>query len=500
MQTLSLSSETRVNYNNKCSNCGLVNFTSEAICKRCGNALQSEASQSKTAEQPSFQAAPQSFAGQQKYNEYENANQSAINLRQLLGIAGSIVLFLGVFMPLISMPIVGSLNYFQNGKGDGVIIIVLAGISMFLTLTKRFKGLLVTAFCSFAVMGFTFFRFQYAMNGVREEISKSNNLFKGFGEKMLDTVQLQWGWAVLLVGAGLLIAAAFMKSAPQEDDFDAPARNNTSLYAALAVAGVIITAWICLVIVPQFNAGFNSPIATNSNIAKPNDTKEESAAEAKKREPLLNALSVSISDKSFVAADFYAGRVTDYISFNLLQVNKSAKDIRGFKGIFIIKDIFGDDVTRITFKGDEVLRAGQSKKSKMSVDYNQFLERDKKLGSTEMENLRIEWQPEVVMFIDGTALGLNGEQTYSLENNLPKNADENKTSKSENLAQTKQRLKTETKRMARPQNKEQDSFEDESDDVLSVSKTKIAPASTPIRIPAAMVERLPDGRIRLAVQ
>ena len=35
---------------------------------------------------------------------------------------------IGVFLPLLSMPIVGSINYFQNGRGDGVIVLVLAAI------------------------------------------------------------------------------------------------------------------------------------------------------------------------------------------------------------------------------------------------------------------------------------------------------------------------------------------------------------------------------------
>ena len=51
-----------------------------------------------------------------------------------MGLAGSLILVLGAFCPLISVPIMGSINYFQNGKGDGVAIVVLAFISIFLVL------------------------------------------------------------------------------------------------------------------------------------------------------------------------------------------------------------------------------------------------------------------------------------------------------------------------------------------------------------------------------
>jgi hypothetical protein len=43
--------------------------------------------------------------------------------RQLLGIIGSAILFIGVFMPIVKLPVVGEMNYFHNGRGDGVIIL-----------------------------------------------------------------------------------------------------------------------------------------------------------------------------------------------------------------------------------------------------------------------------------------------------------------------------------------------------------------------------------------
>jgi hypothetical protein len=43
-----------------------------------------------------------------------------------LALVGAALLFVGAFMPIISVPIIGSMNYFQNGRGDGVIIVLLA--------------------------------------------------------------------------------------------------------------------------------------------------------------------------------------------------------------------------------------------------------------------------------------------------------------------------------------------------------------------------------------
>ena len=66
------------------------------------------------------------------------ANEKSSRTKQILAILGALLLFVGVFLPIVSMPIVGSLNYFHNGQGDGTIVLVLAVISMILAITRRF--------------------------------------------------------------------------------------------------------------------------------------------------------------------------------------------------------------------------------------------------------------------------------------------------------------------------------------------------------------------------
>lgn len=50
--------------------------------------------------------------------------------RQMLGLIGSVVVALGVFAPLVRVPFLGHLTYFQNGQGDGVIVLLCAGVGL----------------------------------------------------------------------------------------------------------------------------------------------------------------------------------------------------------------------------------------------------------------------------------------------------------------------------------------------------------------------------------
>ena len=64
--------------------------------------------------------------------------------RQLIGFLGSALLFLGVFLPIVKLPIVGDLNYVANGRGDGVLVIVLAVVSFGCVLFRWYRELWIT--------------------------------------------------------------------------------------------------------------------------------------------------------------------------------------------------------------------------------------------------------------------------------------------------------------------------------------------------------------------
>lgn len=206
-------------------------------------------------------------------------------LRQVLGLVGSLILFIGVFTPIISLPIVGSMNYFQNGRGDGVIILVLAVFSVFLTLTKRYRFLLFTGGGSIAILAFTFINFQYRMSQIQSQMKEglANNPFAGLGETMLNSVQIQWGWAILIIGAGLLIAAAFLK--PTEADAEPEEADEVLSFGGLSggasgisdsilygVLGVIALVWLGLIAY-----GFVATPSTPNTAFRPNANKSQTS-------------------------------------------------------------------------------------------------------------------------------------------------------------------------------------------------------------------------------
>jgi hypothetical protein len=136
-----------------------------------------------------------------------------VGIKQKFGLAGSIVLFIGVFTPMVSLPIVGSMNFFNNGQGDGVFVLLLAVISFVLTVRKQYRWLWVTGLLSLGLLLFTFVNVQMRISEAQSKMQSNltGNPFKGIAGAAMQSVQIQWGWAVLVVGAALIIAAAAIR-------------------------------------------------------------------------------------------------------------------------------------------------------------------------------------------------------------------------------------------------------------------------------------------------
>ena len=118
-----------------------------------------------------------------------------MKIRQLLGILGSTLLFLGVFIPIVKLPIVGDLNYFANGRGDGVLVLGLAVASLIFVLLKWYRELWITSLGTAAILAVTFYNLQSKMSQMKAQVETDlkDNPFRGLADLAIQSVQLQWG-------------------------------------------------------------------------------------------------------------------------------------------------------------------------------------------------------------------------------------------------------------------------------------------------------------------
>ena len=116
--------------------------------------------------------------------------------------------------------------------------------------------------------------------------------------------------------------------------------------------------------------------------------------------PISESLAVSLTEKEAKTSDFSE----PYLVCQFLAVNHSLKRISGFKGVMTLKDMFGDVLVHFTIKQDDGINPGSSKQFAQSFECNQFISDQMKARDTDLSKLKAEWEPESILFDDGTSL------------------------------------------------------------------------------------------------
>jgi len=170
----------------KCGKCGEVYDKTAVFCSNCGNPLRT----------PSYM--------------YPAKVELLRVGPMIVGLFGTALIALGLFLPFVKLPIVGELNYFNNAQGDGLILLALAGLTAIACIFKVHwasvvTGVISTFFLTFAVT-FTLSNIQNIKDQLVRELA--DNPYRGFTEGMLQGAQLSVGPIVIAMGIILLFASA----------------------------------------------------------------------------------------------------------------------------------------------------------------------------------------------------------------------------------------------------------------------------------------------------
>ena len=120
--------------------------------------------------------------------------------------------------------------------------------------------------------------------------------------------------------------------------------------------------------------------------------------EAKLKE-LVNAVSVEIVDKNF-----HEYKYEESISLGLIMKNTGSKNIKAFKGSVRVEDQFGKLLKLYSFTHEDPMPTGEKLETRKFWDCNKYNDDDNRIHYTEIDKLKLTWEPEHVIFEDGTEL------------------------------------------------------------------------------------------------
>lgn len=122
---------------------------------------------------------------------------------------------------------------------------------------------------------------------------------------------------------------------------------------------------------------------------------------------MRDAVTVTLVSKKLVTERGYSGIVTDE---NLQVVfgykNNTDKDVSGVKGYVSVKDLFGDEISGFQIANDTTIPAGQSTTwtGSRSVQFSLGHNQDRKLAELGDDKYKVVWEPQMIVFKDGTKL------------------------------------------------------------------------------------------------
>lgn len=143
-------------------------------------------------------------------SDKQNAFQGQFIGPTILGLIGAIVMGAGSFLPFVKIPIVGSITYFNNGQGDGVIVLGLALVAIAAILLRLYVLAGIGGVIAGALLGYTAWNMIVVISSLQETIKTdlADNPFAGIAESLLSSIQIEFGVYAIAIGVVLVIVAS----------------------------------------------------------------------------------------------------------------------------------------------------------------------------------------------------------------------------------------------------------------------------------------------------
>jgi len=132
---------------------------------------------------------------------------------QIVGLVGAALLIIGAFLPILSLP-TGDVTYFKNGEGDGVFLLIFGVIALIFSLSNYLLILYAMGGLSLLLVGYDLVNSWQKINHMKSQMDAEleGNPFRGFADLAMESVQLQWGWAVMILGGVLVLFAPSLET------------------------------------------------------------------------------------------------------------------------------------------------------------------------------------------------------------------------------------------------------------------------------------------------
>lgn len=129
---------------------------------------------------------------------------------------------------------------------------------------------------------------------------------------------------------------------------------------------------------------------------------KQAAAEVELRKTIV----LTFLDQEYIPSDWHVKQYDDLLRVRIGIKNNGSKTLKGVRGILVIKDTFGDVVTRTRLNIEENISPGDEYIWTGSRKINKFRDEDQKLMNLENGKFSTDIQPTLAVYDDGSSVGV----------------------------------------------------------------------------------------------
>jgi len=134
------------------------------------------------------------------------------------------------------------------------------------------------------------------------------------------------------------------------------------------------------------------------------------AEQARQSARMNQAATVVMRDMQVLPKNYDVGRYSERLAFSYAVMNRTSKPISGIKGTTVFTDQFGTEISKMALSMDEDIAPNATRViDGYGKDINQFQDEDQKLATTPFSKLKTTFIPEMIVFKDGSKLGMASE-------------------------------------------------------------------------------------------
>ena len=163
-----------------------------------------------------------------------------------IALAGSALVALGLFLPIATLPVVGTMNLMGGGTNwFALSVMALAIIAAVLAFRSNERDVIFPGAAIAVMLAYRFGMLQWHIAEMRSRLDElKGNPFAGIAEAAMGGVQLQWGWLVLAAGAAATIYAGVQaRKANEIGVLERPDSSATKIAALSVVLMVAVPAY-----------------------------------------------------------------------------------------------------------------------------------------------------------------------------------------------------------------------------------------------------------------